>query len=118
MQDCFRQHPDVYGSELEEDEVDEQLTEQIAQRDKQDQAAAAADAATAAASGDKQQQSESEQIYQNDPASATLNEAEKSAEAAEIKKVNEHTQKAAEQEENLVPKGWHASEEEGKTTEK
>jgi len=30
MQDCFRKHPDIYGSELEEDEVDSQLEEQIA----------------------------------------------------------------------------------------
>ena len=31
MQDCFRQHPDIYGTELDEEEVDEQLKEQIAQ---------------------------------------------------------------------------------------
>ena len=37
MQDCFRLHPEVYGSELQEDEVDEQLTEQIAQRDREEQ---------------------------------------------------------------------------------
>ncbi|OXV11786.1 hypothetical protein Egran_00454 [Elaphomyces granulatus] len=30
MQDCFRKHPDIYGSELEEDEIDAQLEEQIA----------------------------------------------------------------------------------------
>ena len=30
MQDCFRKHPDIYGSELEEDEVDAQLEEHIA----------------------------------------------------------------------------------------
>lgn len=30
MQDCFRQHPDIYGSELEEEAVDEQLNEHIA----------------------------------------------------------------------------------------
>jgi intermembrane space import and assembly protein 40 len=30
MQDCFRKHPDIYGSELEEDEVDDQLEEHIA----------------------------------------------------------------------------------------
>lgn len=39
MQDCFRQHPDVYGSQLEDDEeVDEQLTQQIAEADRQKQA--------------------------------------------------------------------------------
>lgn len=27
MQDCFREHPDVYGSELEEDEVEDELAE-------------------------------------------------------------------------------------------
>jgi len=30
MQDCFRLHPDIYGSELEEDEIDAQLDEHIA----------------------------------------------------------------------------------------
>jgi mitochondrial intermembrane space import and assembly protein 40 len=30
MQDCFRQHPDIYGSELDEDEVDAQLEDHIA----------------------------------------------------------------------------------------
>ncbi|KAL1972738.1 hypothetical protein VTN31DRAFT_7152 [Thermomyces dupontii] len=41
MQDCFRQHPDVYGSQLEDDEeVDEQLTQQIAEADRQKQAEA------------------------------------------------------------------------------
>ena len=28
MQDCFRLHPDIYGSEIDEDEMDEQLDEQ------------------------------------------------------------------------------------------
>lgn len=34
MQDCFRQHPEMYGSELEddEDEVEEAIREQQAQR--------------------------------------------------------------------------------------
>lgn len=27
MQDCFRLHPDVYGSELDDNEIDDQLTE-------------------------------------------------------------------------------------------
>jgi len=30
MQDCFRLHPDIYGSELEEDDIDAQLDEHIA----------------------------------------------------------------------------------------
>ncbi|KAL1869215.1 Oxidoreductase [Paecilomyces lecythidis] len=33
MQDCFRQHPDVYGAELDDDEVDTQLRDQIAAED-------------------------------------------------------------------------------------
>lgn len=28
MQDCFRQHPEIYGSELEEEEVEAELTKQ------------------------------------------------------------------------------------------
>jgi hypothetical protein len=104
MQDCFRLHPEIYGSELDEEEVDEQLTDQIAQRDKQDQAT---------------QESEPQQqpVYTNDPASASLNQAEKHAEVEEIHKANEHSQQAAQEEENLVPRVWHASEDD-KTTEK
>ena len=30
MQDCFRAHPDVYGSELEESEIDDELAEDMA----------------------------------------------------------------------------------------
>ena len=30
MQDCFRLHPDIYSSELEDDEIDAQLDEHIA----------------------------------------------------------------------------------------
>ena len=33
MQECFRLHPDIYGSELDEDEVDEQLKEHIGAAD-------------------------------------------------------------------------------------
>lgn len=33
MQDCFRLHPEIYGSELDEDEVDEQLKDHIAAED-------------------------------------------------------------------------------------
>ncbi|CRG89057.1 Mitochondrial intermembrane space import and assembly protein 40 [Talaromyces islandicus] len=106
MQDCFRLHPEIYGSELDEEEVDEQLTEQIAQRDKQDQAAQQSEL-----------QQQPQQVYTNDPASASLNQAEKRAEVEEIHKANEHSQQAAREEENLVPRAWHASEE-GKTTEK
>lgn len=32
MQDCFRQHPEIYGSELEEEEVDRQLEEEVAEQ--------------------------------------------------------------------------------------
>ncbi|EEP81519.1 coiled-coil-helix-coiled-coil-helix domain-containing protein 4 [Uncinocarpus reesii 1704] len=37
MQDCFRLHPEIYGSELDEDEVDEQLKEHIAAEDAKSQ---------------------------------------------------------------------------------
>lgn len=108
MQDCFRLHPEIYGSELDEEEVDEQLTEQIAQRDQQDQAAAQ----------ESEPQQQQQPVYTNDPASASLNQAEKHAEVEEIHKANENSQKAAQEEENLVPRAWHASGEGGKTTEK
>lgn len=47
MQDCFRLHPDIYGGELDEDEVDQQLKEHIAAED----AAAAATATETSAAG-------------------------------------------------------------------
>ncbi|KAH8705900.1 hypothetical protein BGW36DRAFT_368356 [Talaromyces proteolyticus] len=97
MQDCFRLHPDVYGAELEEDEVDEQLTEQIAQRDREDQAR-------------KDQQQPPQETPASDPASASLNEAEKRAEVEEIRKANVRTQDGAQEEESLVPRAWHESE--------
>lgn len=116
MQDCFRLHPEIYGSELDDEEVDEQLTEQIAQRDQQDQAAAQ----ESEPQQQKQQQQEEPPVYANDPARASLNQAEKRAEVEveEIHKANEDSQQAAQGEENLVPRAWHASGEDGKTTEK
>ncbi|KAI1918117.1 Oxidoreductase [Ophidiomyces ophidiicola] len=33
MQDCFKLHPEIYGSELDEDEVDQELQEHIATED-------------------------------------------------------------------------------------
>lgn len=103
MQDCFRLHPDVYGSELQEDEVDEQLTEQIAQRDREEQAR----------KGEQQQQqpqaAEEEPAKIQDPAVSSLNDTEKRAETQEIRKVNEHHTQASQQEEELVPRAWHES---------
>ena len=36
MQDCFRQHPEMYASELADDEEDEDLQEEIRARDTSD----------------------------------------------------------------------------------
>jgi len=36
MQDCFRQHPEMYASELADDEDDEELQEEIRARDTAD----------------------------------------------------------------------------------
>jgi intermembrane space import and assembly protein 40 len=33
MQDCFRQHPDVYGAELEDDDEDNEIEEEIRVRE-------------------------------------------------------------------------------------
>lgn len=99
MQDCFRLHPDIYGSELQEDEVDEQLTEQIAQRDREEQALK---------EHQQQQQTEQKPTIQ-DPAVSSLNEAEKHAETEEIRKADEHPQQPSQQEEELVPRAWHES---------
>jgi len=80
MQDCFRLHPEVYGSELQDDEVDEQLTEQIAQRDREDRA---------------QQQQQSEEQTEKDitvlqeSAVSKPDDAEKQAVTEEARKANE-----------------------------
>lgn len=52
MQDCFRQHPDMYGSELEEDEdeVDELLAKETAQSAKETQVESSASKAASAPS--------------------------------------------------------------------
>ena len=109
MQDCFRLHPEVYGSELQEDEVDEQLTEQIAQRDREEQAI------KAQKEQQQQQEPSTEQIKIADPAVSSLNDAEKHAETEELRKVNEAAKQANQQEEELVPRAWHESSGETKT---
>lgn len=103
MQDCFRLHPDVYGSELQEDEVDEQLTEQIAQRDREEQAIKA----------QKEQQQQpspaNDDIKIADPAVSSLNDTEKHAETEELRRANATAKVANQQEEELVPRAWHES---------
>ncbi|KAL1954065.1 hypothetical protein VTO42DRAFT_1799 [Malbranchea cinnamomea] len=76
MQDCFRLHPDVYGSELDEEEVDQQLEEHIAAEGGVASAAATETSASgspvdveaghaALTTGDKQaRESEPEQVRQ------------------------------------------------------
>lgn len=108
MQDCFRLHPEVYGSELQEDEVDEQLTEQIAQRDREEQA-------IKAQKEQQQQQPPAEEIKIADPAVSSLNEAEKHAETEELRRASEATKAANQQEEELVPRAWHESDGQFKT---
>lgn len=101
MQDCFRLHPEVYGSELQEDEVDEQLTEQIAQRDREEQAIKA--------QKEQQQADQQEEIKIADPAVSSLNDTEIHAETEELRRANEATKVANQQEEELVPRAWHES---------
>jgi hypothetical protein len=106
MQDCFRQHPDVYGSELEEDEVDEQLQEHIA---------------SGAASDDNSNKPLPAEDYTTDPAAASLNASEKHAEAKVIRAHVEDAHEQAQKEEELVPKAWHNTadkDEESKKTDK
>lgn len=107
MQDCFRLHPEVYGSELQEDEVDEQLTEQIAQRDREEQ--------SIKAQQQQQQEADQNELKFADPAVSSLNPAEKHAETEELRRANEAAQVANQQEEELVPKAWHESSGDGET---
>ncbi|EED15636.1 mitochondrial intermembrane space protein Mia40 [Talaromyces stipitatus ATCC 10500] len=107
MQDCFRLHPEVYGSELQEDEVDEQLAEQIAQRDREEQAIKA--------QKEQQQPQTQRDVGLADPAVSTLNEAEKHAETTEVRKSTEAAHAASQKEEELVPRECHESDGETKT---
>lgn len=109
MQDCFRLHPDVYGSELQEDEVDEQLTEQIAQRDREEQAI------KAQKEQQQQQSPANDDIKIADPAVSSLNDTEKHAETEELRKANAAAKVANQQEEELVPRAWHESDGQSKT---
>lgn len=110
MQDCFRLHPEVYGSELQEDEVDEQLTEQIAQHDREEQAIKAQKEQQ-----QQQQQPPADEIKIADPAVSSLNDAEKHAETEELRRANEASKAANQQEEELVPRAWHESDGQSKT---
>lgn len=96
MQDCFRQHPDVYGSELEEDEVDEQLQEHIASTSSDEKSAsdptAVRDAASArqvdASTTPSEKQAEAkeatEQVESQQSQQQELSESEKLVPKAEI----------------------------------
>jgi hypothetical protein len=108
MQDCFRLHPEVYGSELQEDEVDEQLTEQIAQRDREEQS-------IKTQQQQQQQEADQNELKTADPAVSSLNPAEKHAETEELRRANEAAKVANQQEEELVPRAWHESDGETKT---
>lgn len=54
MQDCFRQHPDIYGSEIDEDELDEQLEEQRVELESSEPGSESKAAATDAGRGEQQ----------------------------------------------------------------
>lgn len=59
MQDCFRQHPDIYGNELDDDEVDAQLDEHIASEKQAEQKASSETSEAAPATVPEPSQSES-----------------------------------------------------------
>ncbi|GBF62238.1 mitochondrial intermembrane space import and assembly protein [Trichophyton mentagrophytes] len=59
MQDCFRQHPDIYGNELDDDEVDAQLDEHIASEKQAEQKASSETSEAAPAAVPEPSQSES-----------------------------------------------------------
>lgn len=54
MQDCFRLHPDIYGSEINEDELDEQLEEQRVQLESSEPGSESKPAPADAGSGEQQ----------------------------------------------------------------
>ncbi|KAM5464311.1 Oxidoreductase [Microsporum audouinii] len=59
MQDCFRQHPDIYGNELDDEEVDAQLDEHIASEKEAEQKPSTEGSDSAPATTNEQLQPES-----------------------------------------------------------
>lgn len=59
MQDCFRQHPDIYGSEADDEEVESELApDQEAKASDSEDATARAQAATQQAKADHESESD------------------------------------------------------------
>lgn len=96
MQDCFRAHPDIYGSELDEDEVEDEL---LTPEDGEGQKGGQKGAPTAA-QGDK---------VSDGPATPedAQGKTERSQAATEQVK-REHGGQTSETKE-AVPKAWHDS---------
>ena len=93
MQDCFREHPDIYGSELEEDGEEE-----MDDRPNMDAASAASSASPT-----------STPSSQTDVTTSPLGENEdvKMAGARAKSKQAQEQHKSEAETEQLVPKAWH-----------
>lgn len=65
MQDCFRLHPDIYGSEINEDELDEQLEEQRVQLESSEPGSEPKPASTDAADEEQQPPVKGEEKTEN-----------------------------------------------------
>lgn len=99
MQDCFREHPDIYGSELEDDEVEAPLEGAQGQEGQ-------AIASPAQAAGSPHEGGEKvSKPYGQDSQEVVAGKTERAAQAAEQVK---RDSKPVSESESMVPKAWHS----------
>ena len=107
MQNCFRDHPDVYGSELEDDdepaEGQEAAVKEEANKPADHGAAKSAESPTG--SGSRYEASQQQAIDSTPPASNPAEQAPSSSPPGDVKQ----SVSAEDAEETLVPRSWHDS---------
>ncbi|KAL9012714.1 MAG: hypothetical protein Q9173_002543 [Seirophora scorigena] len=112
MQGCFREHPDLYGGELDEDEVENEIKEQQEQREGEPERLSVAEGAEKARSGATK--TRPIQTAPEPPAQATdtngkgeQSEEAKTARAKEAKTLVERDHAPLSESDELVPKAAH-----------
>ena len=65
MQDCFRLHPDIYGAEINDDELDEQLEDQRVQLESSEAGSESKPAPADTSSGEQQPAAKEEEKAEN-----------------------------------------------------
>ena len=104
MQGCFREHPDIYGAELEDDEAPEAAP---VAAEGEDVTAAAAAAATSSATPDLGSPPPSESTPSSSAVPVGAPDDTARAQAAKEHMEKSHSAEAASESDELVPKAAH-----------